>query len=303
LLLRRSIPQYAQMHRIVLIGKMFFALLFSLALLLHPPRLSADQPSAPTVAAFDRYVKTAETQMNADLSANHGFLALDTFSQPRQSDTRESLKRGRTFVERSRGCESASCTDIPGGLIHDWTATVFVPGVTLAQTLEALQDYDRDAEYYAPQVVCSKLLSRDANRFRVFLRLKQTHVTTVVLDTEYDIAYLTIDGTHAASNSHSIRIAEIEKAGTAGERAKSPSAENGFLWRLNSYWRFQEADGGVYIECRAISLTRDVPTGLKWLIAPYIENIPRESLHFTLSATREALLDKFASDKNQGLKK
>jgi len=283
--------------------KVLLALLFSLMLLLHAPRLSADQPSAAALAAFDRYIKTAETQMNADLSANPRFLAIDTVSQPRQSNIRESLKRGRTFVERSRGCESASCTDIPGGLIHDWTATVFVPGLTLAQTIEALQDYDRDAEYYAPQVVRSKLLSRDANRFRVFLRLKQTHLTTLVLDTEYDIAYLTIDGTHAASNSHSTRIAEIEKAGTAGERTKLPGEENGFLWRLNSYWRFQEAEGGVYIECRAISLTRDVPTGLKWLISPYIENIPRESLHFTLSATREALLDKYTGEKNQGDKK
>jgi len=280
--------------------KVLLALLFSLMLLLHAPRLSADQPSAAALAAFDRYIKTAETQMNADLSANPRFLAIDTVSQPRQSNIRESLKRGRTFVERSRGCESASCTDIPGGLIHDWTATVFVPGLTLAQTIEALQDYDRDAEYYAPQVVRSKLLSRDANRFRVFLRLKQTHLTTLVLDTEYDIAYLTIDGTHAASNSHSTRIAEIEKAGTAGERTKLPAEENGFLWRLNSYWRFQEAEGGVYIECRAISLTRDVPTGLKWLISPYIENIPRESLHFTLSATREALLDKYTGEKKSG---
>jgi hypothetical protein len=283
--------------------QMFIALLLALAFLFHAPRVGAEQPSAATLEAFLRYVKTAETQMNAGLSSNRDFLALGAIPEPRQSQIRESLKRGRTFVERSRGCESASCTDIPGGLIHDWTATVFVPAVTLAQTLEALQDYDRDAEYYAPQVVRSKLLSRDGNRFRVFLRLQQTHVATVVLDTEYEIAYLTIDRTHAASNSHSTHIQEIEKAGAVEERAKSAGEEQGFLWRLNSYWRFREADGGVYIECRAISLTRDVPMGLKWLIGPYIENIPRESLHFTLAVTREALLDQYSRDKNQRVTK
>ncbi|HEY8716817.1 MAG TPA: hypothetical protein VIM00_15640 [Candidatus Acidoferrum sp.] len=43
--------------------------------------------------------------------------------------------------------------------------------------------------------------------------------------------------------------------------------------------------------------------GLKWLIGPYIENIPRESLHFTLAVTREALLDQYSRDKNQRVTK
>ena len=132
--------------------------------------------------------------------------------------------------------------------------------------------------------------------FRVFLRLKETYVLTVVFDTEYEIKYLTIDSTHAASISHSTRITEIESAGSPQEHATSPKDNHGFLWRLNSYWRFYQADGGVYIQCNAISLTRDAPAGLKWLAGPFIENVPRESLNFTLSATREALLKKFPNE-------
>jgi hypothetical protein len=79
----------------------------------------------------------------------------------------------------------------------------------------------------------------------------------------------------------------------AQERPISPKDNHGFLWRLNSYWRFYQADGGVYIQCSAISLTRDVPADLGWLAAPFIENVPRESLNFTLTATREALLKTF----------
>jgi hypothetical protein len=178
-------------------------------------------------------------------------------------------------------------------MIHDWTGITFVPGVTLQQTLAALQDYDRDADYYQPTVLRAKLLSRDGNSFRVFLRLKETHVITVVLDTEYEIQYLVVDIAHAASISHSTRITEIEGAGSPQEHAASSKDNHGFLWRLNSYWRFYQADGGVYIQCNAISLTRDVPVGLGWLIGPFIENVPRESLDFTLTATREALLKKF----------
>jgi hypothetical protein len=62
------------------------------------------------------------------------------------------------------------------------------------------------------------------------------------------------------------------------------------MWRLNSYWRFLEKDNGVYVQCEAISLTRDVPTGLNWLIGPFIESIPKESLEFTLQSTRNAVL-------------
>ena len=59
--------------------------------------------------------------------------------------------------------------------------------------------------------------------------------------------------------------------------------------RLDSYWRFQEKDGGVYVECRAISLTRDVPKGLGWIIEPIVRQLPGQSLTNTLTATRQAL--------------
>ena len=142
-------------------------------------------------------------------------------------------------------------------------------------------------------MTAARLLSRSANHFRVFLRLKQTHVITVMLDTEYEIQYTALDDAHAASRSHSTRISEVENAGSPRERISSPGDDHGFLWRLYSYWRFYQADGGVYIQCNAISLTRDVPAGLGWLIGPFIEKIPQESLHFTLTATRQALLQKF----------
>jgi hypothetical protein len=139
----------------------------------------------------------------------------------------------------------------------------------------------------------AKLLSRSGNNFHVFLQLKQTHVITVVLDTEYEIQYLVIDDVRAAAHSHSTRITEVENADSPQERSVGSQDDHGFLWRLNSYWHFYQVDGGVYIQCNAISLTRDVPTGLGWLIGPFLENIPRESLRFTLTATRQALLERF----------
>ena len=72
------------------------------------------------------------------------------------------------------------------------------------------------------------------------------------------------------------------------EKLNREGNDNGFLWRMNTYWRFEEKDGGTYIESQSISLTRDIPTGLGWMIGPYVNSVPRESLTFTLDRTRSA---------------
>jgi len=65
----------------------------------------------------------------------------------------------------------------------------------------------------------------------------------------------------------------------------------GLIWRLASIARLEERDGGVYVQNQVVTLTRDIPTGLGWLIEPFITNIPRETLEFTLQATRKAVLN------------
>ena len=101
--------------------------------------------------------------------------------------------------------------------------------------------------------------------------------------------YTPVDKTRWRSVSRTTKIAEVEKAGKPDEREKPPGTGEGFLWKLNSYWRFEERDGGVWVECEAISLTRDVPTGLGWIVEPIIRDLPKESLANTLRSTRTAL--------------
>jgi hypothetical protein len=114
-------------------------------------------------------------------------------------------------------------------------------------------------------------------------------VITVVVDSEYDTHYGRLDATHQYSFSRSTRVTEIANPGEPNEHAVAEGQEHGFMWRLNTYWRFVQSDEGVTVACEAISLSRDVPAGLAWLIGPFIQNIPRESLHFTLNSTRNAL--------------
>jgi hypothetical protein len=81
----------------------------------------------------------------------------------------------------------------------------------------------------------------------------------------------------------------VDDAGKPNEKIQPPDAGYGFLWRLNTYWRFEERDGGVYAECRAISLTRDIPSVLKWIIEPMVRSLPKDTLMHTLKATRDAV--------------
>jgi len=58
----------------------------------------------------------------------------------------------------------------------------------------------------------------------------------------------------------------------------------------------EERDGGVYLQSEVASLTRDIPTGLGWMIRPFVTDIPKESLTFTLQATRKAVQGHISND-------
>ncbi len=223
------------------------------------------QPKPETVKAFERYVAAAEARIRMEEAGAPGFLAVDP------NDAR--LRRGEVLIEKV----GQTPQGVPGGMIHDWVGSAFIPGATIAQVLALVQDYNDLARYYQPDVQASRLISRTGDDFHIYMRLRKHKVVTVLLDTEYDVHYGRLDDQHSYSESRSTRISE------AG------GGDHGFLWRLNSYWRFVQVNDGVIVQCEAISLTRDIPTGLGWLIGPFVTKIPRESLEFTMSSTRNAV--------------
>lgn len=240
--------------------------------------LAAFELKPPTVDGFNRYVKEAEQR----LDARKNFLWAD------ESPERvRRLKQGEAVVEPTG---KSAVSKVSGGLVHDWTGAAFLPGVTLARTLELVQDYNRHKEYYKPEVVDSRILSKDGNRYRIYLRLLKKQVITVVLSTEHDVQYQSVSPARWRSRSYTTKLAEVEDAGKPGEHEQTPGKGQGFLWKLHSYWRFEERDGGTWIECQAISLTRDIPFGLGWVIEPIVRNLPKDSLENTLKATRAALV-------------
>jgi hypothetical protein len=240
-------------------------------------------PGPRTAAAFDRYMAQVEAVISREQNSQDSFLTIDRFAPAQRAEAQARLRRGEVLVER----RSLGATRIPGGLIHHWRGIVLIPNATVGQVLALVQDYDHTARYYSPEVVSSRLLSHSGGDFHIFMRLRKHKVVTVVLDTEYAVHYGLLDATHHFSVSRSTRVAEIADAGEPG--AHSLEHDNGFMWRLNTYWRFVQVPNGVLTQCEAVSLTRDVPTGLGWMIGPFVQDISR-ALQFTLTATRNAVL-------------
>ena len=235
-----------------------------------------------TAKAFDEYVARAEERIRKEESA------AATFSNLRDRDE-GALNQGKVVVEAGGPAGSGS-VEVAEGMIHDWSGTVFVPGVRLEDVLAVVQDYEQSSRYYAPEVMRSKLVARDGDNFRIALRLREHKVVTVVMDSEYDVRYGRLDAARAYSWSRSTRVTEIADAGGPHERAVSDADNHGYMWGLDSYWRFAQRGDGVVVECEAISLTRNVPAGLGWLVGPFVREIPRESLETTLQQTREAVM-------------
>ena len=241
------------------------------------------QLKAQTVQAFEAYIREAEAGMEQTLKGT-SFLWSDA-----TAERAKQVGGGEVVAQFWSGKGPAK---VPDGLIHDWIGTAFVPGTTVGDALALVQDYDNHKNIYKPEGIASKLISRRENDFQIYLRLLKKKILTVVLDTDHDVQYRSLDRKRWTCRSYTTQIAEVENAGTPKESVLPPDTGFGFLWRLYSYWRFQERDGGVYVECRAISLTRDVPFGLGWVIEPIIQKLPRESLINTLLATRTALQTK-----------
>ena len=242
-----------------------------------------------TAAAFERYARLTEQRIQGEVTRTNGFLWIDALPQNRRAEVANGLKQGGVIVERLRTRDGAQDIDVPDGLIHHWVGTVFVPNASVGQAVALMQDYNNHSKYFAPAIARSKLVERNGERFRVALRFHVKKVITVTMDTDNEAEFFHPAADRAHSRIRSIRTVEIADAGTPSEKPKPEGEENGFMWNLNTYWRFAERDGGTYIQCESLTLTRDVPFALAWIIRPIVTQMPRESLTFTLDKARQTL--------------
>lgn len=257
---------------------LFWVVLFFFA----APRILWGAPSPKATAAFDKYAGAVE----ARLAQQHGSQTTFLATPLQGADAEARLRQGELVIEQ---LSPAKGEELPGAMLHHWRGTAFLPGAKAADFERLMKDFPAYPRYYAPQVLQARVLSQQADHYQEVMRVRQKHVLTVVMDTTYDVTFGKLDPQQGYSLSRSTKIAEIASPGTNNEHALSPEEEHGFLWRLNSYWSYEEKDGGLYMQIESISLTRSIPVGLGWVVRPFVESVPKESLEFTLRATCNAL--------------
>jgi hypothetical protein len=268
--------------------RIFSVLVFAAAL---GSTASAAELKSNTAAAFDRYVAATEARFANELRPGGTFLYIDGMDPDARRQAYEQLKQGEILVEKLETQAPGVSSDVPDGMVHHWVGLIFIPGATLAKTLPIVKDYDRRADLYKPDVSASRTLAHNGDDFKMFLRLHQKRFTTVDFNTTYDVHWGSVDANKVYSNSISTRIAEVKDPAKPDGEELPVGAGHGYLWRLNTYWRFEEKDGGVYLQCEALSLTRDIPTGLGWLLKPLVTSIPRQSLNRALGQTRNVVIE------------
>src|SRR6266478_5435642 len=229
----------------------------------------AGEPPLPklkteTQEAFERYVKLTEARNETELKRGTGLLWIDGLPEQQRAEAYAALKRGEIKMQKLEMRDNGKPIRCPSAMIHHWTGVIFIPGAKLGDVLGMLQDYDRHSVYYAPDVERSKLESRDGDHFRAFLRFRR-----------HEVQYFQDAPGRAHSRSSAVRIAEVENAGKSDEREKTPGEDSGFMWRMETWWRMEERDGGVYVQSEAVSLTRDIPAVIGWMIEPLSLASPR----------------------------
>jgi hypothetical protein len=251
----------------------------ALLVLIACVRLAYAEEPEQAKAGFQSYIASLETRFDAQNASRENYLWID-----RQPQRREAVRKGEIRVQQ------INAPQVDEGTIEDWIGGAFLPGVTLDQVLKVDQDYANYAKFYAPEIVQVRLISHQGNHFQVFYRLKKDKIITVVLDTVHNIDFLPLSNDRYSVRSRSANVREVRNAGSPDEEVLPQGEGLGFLWTMNSYWRVEQRDGGVYVECEVVTLARSIPFGMGALLRPTIESFASESLENTLRAKRQAAL-------------
>ncbi len=243
---------------------------------------SATELLPGTLKAWQEYLRSADARMQARLDARRPFLWIDE-----SPDLRPRVRRGEVVVAPVVGHGTQS---VPNGLIHDWIGAVFIPHATIESLFHVVHDYTHYKDFYKPVVADSKVLVCSGAEQEVSM-VWQRHILFVnaALESRYRAHEFAIDRRHGYSVADTTQIRQIEGYGQAGQHLLPPDTGSGLIWRMHSITRYEERDGGVYLELEGIALTRDIPASLRWLLCPLVNHLSTNALATTLRQTRDAV--------------
>ena len=258
-------------------GLLFLAAVLALVTL---PARSAELQRV-TLDAWQDYLRAARVRVQTRLDADKSFLWIDE-----NTERRRRVLRGEVVAEPA--IEHGTKT-VPNGLIHDWIGAAFLPNATVDSLLSVVRDYDRYREIYNPAVTESHSLG-NTPAGEDFSMTWQRRVLCISAATQgwYRARNFTLDPRRGYSTAEATRIQQIEDYRHHNERLLPPDTGSGFIWRVYSIVRYEQRDGGVYLEIEAIVLTRDIPPSVAWLVTPIVTRLSIDSLATTIQQTLRA---------------
>jgi hypothetical protein len=246
--------------------------------------LDAAELQPATSSAWEAYVARADQQMRARVASVGPFLWVDGAPGRKQR-----VQDGAILVAPGMG--SSGTETVPGGLIHHWLAAAFIPQANLPCGLGVAHDFAHYKQFYWPAVVDSKPLSGRGEHQDFSMRsLHRVLFITTAMESQFATIDFPMDAKRWYIVADSTRVQEIENYGQPNERLLPPTRSHGFTWRLHTITRYEERDGGVYVEMEAMALSRDIPAAIRWFVAPAIARFSQSEIMTSLRQTREAVI-------------
>jgi len=249
--------------------------------------------TVPSLAAVVAVVSTAVTTgqgLRPPIAA--GWEAYITATEARVSrerggaiPSRPGVERGEVFIEQVKTSGPSGELKVPDAAVHDWRGTVLVPGARVEDVVSRLEREPPDTKQ--EDVLSSSVLELRPGWMKVAVRVHRKLILSAVFDTEHEVTFERHGASRASSWSRATKIVEIADAGTPKERPKGEKEDRDLLWKWHAYWRYEQVEHGVVVECESVTLSRPVPMLLKPIAGPLVSKVARESMERSLIALRE----------------
>ena len=262
---------------------------FAILVLVAAPAMSqASELKQETLSAWEEYLRTANLRMQRNLrssgirDAGNPFLWIEE-----QSGRSQRVRQGEILIAP---VGEVGPQKVPDALIHDWIGAIFIANVRINEVFAVVQDFNRYKDFYKPTVIESKLLRHTGEDYEFsVLGQKRVLFEKIVLEGQFESHCAELDATRRYCIASSTRIQEIKDYGQPAEHKLPPNEGHGYIWRVYDLTKFEERDGGVYVEVEAIALSRDISASLRWLTKAVMERVSRNSMSTILERTKDAV--------------
>ena len=220
-----------------------------------------------SLTAWEKYVATAKANMQERLMGKSPFLWVDEDPM-----TRRRVNSGEIVITPVGSTHPLS---VPRGLIHHWVGAVFIPGARIKDLDNVVGDYSKYSEIYRPTLIKTELLDSNGDEQKIsIIWVQRALLVTAAFYTELDSNYVALNSRQGYMNIYATRVQQIEHYGQRDELRLAPDEGSGYVWRLATFARFEERNGGLYLELEVVALSREFSGATRFLLQRYLVAYP-----------------------------